>query len=160
MNWIDVISAGPGDRRMLTAEALQAIGEADAVFCAERNDGLVPDAGKRRSLTPLSAALDDLEALLQNGCHTAVLVSGDAGLYSLLPVLKKRFGGDRLRVYPGVSSLQAFCARLCENESNVKAIQELMGHADISTTMNIYAEISESKKKQVMRRLEGKIRIS
>jgi len=35
-----------------------------------------------------------------------------------------------------------------------------MGHADISTTMNIYAEISEEKKKQVMHRLEGKIRIS
>ena len=35
-----------------------------------------------------------------------------------------------------------------------------MGHADISTTMNIYAEISEAKKNQVMRRLEGKIRIS
>ena len=113
MSWIDVISAGPGDRRMMTAEALKAIGEADAVFCAERSDGLVPDAGKRRSLTPLSATLDDLETLLQSGCHTAVLVSGDAGLYSLLPVLKKRFGGDRLRVYPGVSSLQAFCARLC-----------------------------------------------
>ena len=27
-----------------------------------------------------------------------------------------------------------------ENETNIKVIQEVMGHADVSTTMNIYAE--------------------
>ena len=69
-----------------------------------------------------------------------------------LPFLLPHFSAHTFR--------HTFCARLCENESNVKAIQELMGHADISTTMNIYAEISEKKKKQVMHRLEGKIRIS
>ena len=33
-----------------------------------------------------------------------------------------------------------FASRFCENETNVKVIQEVMGHADVSTTMNIYAE--------------------
>ena len=32
-----------------------------------------------------------------------------------------------------------------------------MGHADISTTMDIYADATEDKKKEVMTNLEGKI---
>lgn len=50
-----------------------------------------------------------------------------------------------------------FCARLCENECNIKVIQELMGHSDISITMNIYAEITQEKKQDVLGRLEEKI---
>lgn len=50
-----------------------------------------------------------------------------------------------------------FCTRLCENESNIKVIQAIMGHADITTTMNIYAEATREKKQEVMMNLEGKI---
>ena len=53
-----------------------------------------------------------------------------------------------------------FCTRFCENESNIKVIQEIMGHSDISTTMNIYAEATEAKKKESFDNLEGKIKIS
>jgi len=35
-----------------------------------------------------------------------------------------------------------FASRFCEYETNVKVIQEVMGHADVSTTMNIYAEVN------------------
>lgn len=37
-----------------------------------------------------------------------------------------------------------FASRFCENETNVKIIQEVMGHKDVSTTMNIYADVNES----------------
>ena len=37
-----------------------------------------------------------------------------------------------------------FASRFCENETNIKVIQEVMGHADVSTTMNIYAEVNEN----------------
>ena len=50
-----------------------------------------------------------------------------------------------------------FCTRLCENESNLKVIQSIMGHHDISTTMDIYAECTGEKKQEVMANLEGKI---
>lgn len=36
-----------------------------------------------------------------------------------------------------------FCTRLCEVESNLKSIQGIMGHADISTTADIYAEATK-----------------
>ena len=35
-----------------------------------------------------------------------------------------------------------FASRFCENETNVKVIQGVMGHADVTTTMNIYAEVN------------------
>ena len=50
-----------------------------------------------------------------------------------------------------------FCTRLCENESNIKVIQSLMGHRDITTTMNIYADATKEKKQEIMAHLEGKI---
>ncbi len=40
-----------------------------------------------------------------------------------------------------------FCTRLCEADVNIKVIQSVMGHRDIQTTMDIYAEVSEGKKK-------------
>ena len=39
-----------------------------------------------------------------------------------------------------------FCSRLCECDMNIKVIQSIMGHKDFSTTMDIYAEVTESKK--------------
>ena len=53
-----------------------------------------------------------------------------------------------------------FCTRFCENESNVKVIQEIMGHSSVVTTMNIYAEVSERRKQSAIYDLEGKVKIS
>ncbi|MBQ4153250.1 MAG: tyrosine-type recombinase/integrase, partial [Oscillospiraceae bacterium] len=50
-----------------------------------------------------------------------------------------------------------FCTRFCENETNLKAIQSIMGHADIQTTMDVYAEATEAKKQESFENLEGKI---
>lgn len=50
-----------------------------------------------------------------------------------------------------------FCTRLCENESDIKVIQEVMGHGNIRVTMDIYVEATMEKKKEVFGNLEGKI---
>lgn len=39
--------------------------------------------------------------------------------------------------------MNTFALRFCENETNIKVIQEVMGHADVSTIMNIYAEVNQ-----------------
>jgi integrase len=67
------------------------------------------------------------------------------------PVLIPHFTVHSLR--------HTFCTRFCENETNLKVIQEIMGHADISTTMDIYNEATREKKMEVFANLEGKIRI-
>ena len=52
-----------------------------------------------------------------------------------------------------------FCTRFCENETNVKVIQAVMGHADINTTMDIYAEVTEKKKKESMENLSKNLKV-
>lgn len=47
-----------------------------------------------------------------------------------------------------------FCTRLCEVESNLKVIQSIMGHANIETTMQIYAEATEEKENEAILVLE------
>lgn len=44
-----------------------------------------------------------------------------------------------------------FCTRFCEHEDNLKVIQNIMGHEDIETTMNIYAEITDMRKKEAFK---------
>lgn len=68
------------------------------------------------------------------------------------PLVIRHFSVHNLR--------HTFCTRFCENETNIKLIQDIMGHSDISTTMNIYAEATEAKKKETFDNLEGKIKIS
>ena len=48
-----------------------------------------------------------------------------------------------------------FCTRLCENGTNAKVIQSVMGHKDIQTTLGIYAEVSENKKKDIFEQLNN-----
>lgn len=67
------------------------------------------------------------------------------------PMLIRDFSVHSLR--------HTFCTRFCENETNLKVIQEIMGHSDISTTMNIYAEATNDKKQEAFSQLEGKIKI-
>ena len=68
------------------------------------------------------------------------------------PVLIPHFSVHNLR--------HTFCTRFCENETNIKVIQEIMGHSDISTTMNIYAEKKKKKKQESFKNLIGKMKIS
>ena len=48
-----------------------------------------------------------------------------------------------------------FCSRLCEKETNVKIIQEIMGHADIQTTLDIYAEVTDEVKQVALAKVQG-----
>lgn len=61
------------------------------------------------------------------------------------PVILPRFSCHHLR--------HTFCTRFCENETNIKVIQEVIGHANIETTMDIYAEATEQKKKEAIENL-------
>jgi integrase len=61
------------------------------------------------------------------------------------PVIIPHFSCHHLR--------HTFCTRFCENETNLKVIQAIMGHANIETTMDIYAEVTDMKKTQAMKNL-------
>ena len=61
------------------------------------------------------------------------------------PILIPHFSCHHLR--------HTFCSRFCENETNLKVIQSIMGHANIETTMDIYAEVTDTKKQEAIQNL-------
>ena len=67
------------------------------------------------------------------------------------PVILPNFSCHHLR--------HTFCTRLCENETNLKVIQSIMGHRNIETTMDIYAEATEEKKQESFENLAAKLDI-
>lgn len=52
-----------------------------------------------------------------------------------------------------------FCTRFCEHEDNLKVIQLIMGHSDITTTMNVYAEATKHRNKISIKSLEQAVDI-
>lgn len=65
------------------------------------------------------------------------------------PVIIPHFSCHHLR--------HTFCTRFCENETNVKVIQAIMGHANIETTMDIYTDVTQDKKKEALEILSKKL---
>ena len=63
-----------------------------------------------------------------------------------VPILIPHFSCHHMR--------HTFCTRLCEVEENIKVAQDIMGHADVSTTLNIYAEASETAKLQAVNNMQ------
>ena len=47
-----------------------------------------------------------------------------------------------------------FCSRLCEKETNVARIKEIMGHSDIYVTMNIYNQVTLKAKQETMAKVK------
>lgn len=50
----------------------------------------------------------------------------------------------------------SYAVVLCENDVNIKVIQEVMGHASVATSLNIYCEVSNAKKHTELNRIEEK----
>ena len=48
-----------------------------------------------------------------------------------------------------------FATQLCKNSDDLKAIQSILGHADISTTLNVYADATQDGINKSMEALEG-----
>ena len=72
--------------------------------------------------TPVSALLDQAAALLDQGKFLAVLTSGDPLFYSLGVSFAERFGAEAVRVYPGITSLQAAAAAFAIPWESVVAV--------------------------------------
>ena len=68
-------------------------------------------------------------------CNDAVLLKGEEN-----PVLLPHFSCHSLR--------HTFTTRMCEAGVNIKVMQDTLGHADISTTLNIYADVTKELKRE------------
>ena len=68
------------------------------------------------------------------------------------PMLIRHFSCHNIR--------HTFCTRLCEVETNLKTIQYIMGHKDIQTTMDIYAEATRESTVSAMEKMNNVISFS
>ena len=75
-------------------------------------------------------------------CNDAVLQKGEEN-----PVLLPHFSCHSLR--------HTFTTRMCEAGVNIKVMQDTLGHADISTTLNIYADVTRELKKDAFDGLDA-----
>lgn len=116
-NELYVVGVGPGSPGFLTAEAAKIIEEAGCVASAPRNAVLAEGHGNILPLGDFAAAFERIRLELEKG-SVAVLVSGDPGMYSLLPLIKKKFPAARLRVVPGISAMQYLCCEAGESHEN------------------------------------------
>lgn len=53
-----------------------------------------------------------------------------------------------------------FCTRMCENDVNIKVLQDIMGHRNIRTTMETYAKALKDKQVETIQALNGAFKIS
>lgn len=52
-----------------------------------------------------------------------------------------------------------FCTRLCESTNDVKFIQQVMGHADFSTTMDIYTHITQENMQEKAKSISANMKL-
>lgn len=53
-----------------------------------------------------------------------------------------------------------FCTRLCESTNDVKFIQQVMGHADFSTTMDIYTHITQENMQEKAKNISVNMKLT
>ena len=138
---IYLIGMGMGDAGTLTGEAKEAILKAEVVIGARRLLAALPEGcpGKRY------AAVDPAEIVRLLGskaqaAKTCILLSGDTGFFSgakrLLPQLK----GFKVKILPGISSVQYFAAKLGRPWQNWKLVSAHGKKCDAPSLVRSHAE--------------------
>lgn len=115
-----VVGLGPGDRAMMTAQALEALRQAEVVVGYDGYFAGVADlvAGKECVALPLTQEAERARVAVQRlrlGRVVCVISSGDPGVYGMASLVLQCLGeNDRadVTVVPGVSSVHAAAALL------------------------------------------------
>lgn len=112
-NEVFIIGMGGGNPDYLPAINLQKINQADTLIGAKRHLEAFAVEGKKKIYLDqgLKNMLDYLQTHWQEE-QLAVLVSGDAGFYSLQRYLRKHTQGIRFTVYTAPSTISIMFARL------------------------------------------------
>ena len=119
---IDIVGIGMGARDTLTLEADGALDACDCMIGASRMLKAVRRGGKPAYAEIAPAKIVSVIAGHPEHRRVAVVMSGDSGFFSGTKKLLPLLAGHRVRVIPGLSSMQVLCARLQTNWDDVRAI--------------------------------------
>lgn len=123
MKTIQIIGIGPGSKDYLTPIARKTVENADCLIGSRRvlDEFNYP----KKEKVYFEGHIDKVIPFIKNNRERkkiAVLVSGDAGLYSFLGKIKRAFKKDEYIVIPGISSLQLAFAKIGQSWEEVKII--------------------------------------
>jgi cobalt-precorrin-7 (C5)-methyltransferase len=111
-NKIFVISMGPGNKDLLTTEALKAIKNVDILIGAKKFEDY--NLGKPL-IIPEKLISDTIKEIYKNNDKKiGLLVTGDAGFYSLAKKIVDEFGRNKVKIIPGISVVQIAFSKICE----------------------------------------------
>ncbi|WP_020611210.1 precorrin-6y C5,15-methyltransferase (decarboxylating) subunit CbiE [Sediminispirochaeta bajacaliforniensis] len=116
---IHIIGTGPGDGRYTLDQARETIKRCTA-FAGFRSHALrfIPPSIPFIDLSSeggrgIYSGLNEIERLrLEGEDEIGILVSGDPGFHSLLPLVRSRYPQWELRIVPGLSAFQVACAKI------------------------------------------------
>ena len=110
---LQVIGIGPGRPEWLPPAITELVKRCDVLIGGSRALTLFPDfMGFQYCLKGnLTPSLEIIKSALAEEKTVGVLVSGDPGFFSFLPMLRREFPEEKFNVYPGLSSLQFAFAR-------------------------------------------------
>jgi precorrin-6Y C5,15-methyltransferase (decarboxylating) len=122
---ITVVGIGADGWAGLSPAARDAVLAADVLAGGDRQLDLVPAeaAGERRPWPKsLVTLVDELPAIVAEGCSVAVLASGDPLLHGVGVTILRRLGPEGVRIIPSVSSYALACARLRWPQSDTELV--------------------------------------
>lgn len=110
---IEIFGIGPGTPEWLPPAIEKEVAQCDLLLGGVRALELFPAfLGERfRVDRDLTLTIRTIRQALDMNKRVAILVSGDPGFYSLLPLVRRNFPQEMIRVFPGISSLQFAFAR-------------------------------------------------
>jgi cobalt-precorrin-7 (C5)-methyltransferase len=119
MNPFYILGTGPGGKDNLTLKACEIVAASDVIIGSERAVASVASIIHSRPIKPeivfLHKNRDEIINYLKDRNSSkkyTLLVTGDAGFYSLQTYVSLHFAKEEYRVYPGISSIQLAAARL------------------------------------------------
>ncbi len=115
-----VVGLGPGDRAVMTGQALEALRQAEVVVGYDGYFSLIADlvAGKECLALPLTQEVERARAAvgrLRQGRVVCVISSGDPGVYGMAGLVLECLGEEGqedVAIVPGVSAIHAAAALL------------------------------------------------
>ncbi len=139
---IDVVGVGPGNLGLLTKLAEQKIAQASFLIGGSRHLEIFLKEGQR-SLAIKNNLAEVLQVIEQysDSEQICVLASGDPGLYSIATYLVKKLPDFEVKIVPGISAYQYFCAQLGIAWQEIK-INSVHGRA----LKHLYRDIAEHQR--------------
>ena len=106
-----IVGVGPGNQDYITGEALKEIRQAEIVIGNQRFLDIYTEPDQ--DTFKLSGDLESLRLVLATwaGRKVVLLTSGDPGFFSIMEWVKREFSGLKLKIIPGISSVQLAFAR-------------------------------------------------